>query len=305
MWLVGQDAPLHDAAVATWSSGLPDLSRYRLAVRELVAQIGRDAGLDGYRAERIMASALDQPPFAAVLAACPRGQASSAARLLMEIRDYQPSQGSAAMSLASFARISMLAQIDTMWWGSSPGFQTDSDVLESAELVDLDPLQEAGRLRFRYRHQADTLLTRATRSAQRHTLPGRMPSTAGLALARIRPQAVAWLNQLAAEFAEIAPPDTPPLWVNSLTRSIKHQRHLRSLGYAALLPSSHCVGFAADIEITWYRRFRAHRILRGLLLDHQRADEVNVIDEGQAWHICLHPGIVSGPRSVPRLRIGG
>ena len=305
MWLVGQDAPCNGVAVASGSSGAPDLARYRSAVRDLVAQIGRDAGSDSHAAERILASRLDHAAFAAVLAASPRGYASTAARLLMEIRDYQPGQGGAAMSLAAFTRISLLAQIDAMWWGSSAGYQTDTDVLESAELIDLDPLQEAGRLRFSYRHQAGSLLTRATRSAERHTLPGRTPSTAGLQLARCRPQAVAWLNQLASEFAELAPPDTPPLWINSLTRSVKHQRHLRSLGYAALLPSSHCVGFAADIEIAWYRRFRAHRILRGLLLEHQRADEVNVIDEGQAWHICLHPGIASGPRSVPRPRIGG
>ena len=78
--------------------------------------------------------------------------------------------------------------------------------------------------------------------------------------------------------------------LTSLARSVAHQRHLRSLGYLAPLPSAHCVGSAIDIEMAWYRRFRAHRILRGLILDRQRADEVNVIDEGQAWHVCLRPG---------------
>ena len=28
------------------------------------------------------------------------------------------------------------------------------------------------------------------------------------------------------------------------------------------------------------------------------AGEVNVIDEGQAWHICLSPQIVAGPRRI-------
>jgi hypothetical protein len=176
--------------------------------------------------------------------------------------------------------------------------------LRSSDLVDLDQLRLAGELRFSYRNQPLTLLTRAARSAERHTWPGRAPRTAGLWLARGRPQAVAWLDQLAAEFAEIAAPGTPPLWVNSLARSVAHQRHLKSLGYLALLPSSHCVGYAADIEMAWYRRFRAHRLLRGLLLDRQRAGEVNVIDEGQAWHVCLCPRIVSGPRRVPPPRPG-
>ena len=115
---------------------------------------------------------------------------------------------------------------------------------------------------------------------------------------------MAWLNQLADEFARITPDGTPPLWVTSLARSVQHQRHLKSLGYIALLPSAHCVGYAADIEMKWYRRFHAHRILRGLLLDRQRAGEVNVIDEGQAWHVCLHPDVVQGPRRIPAPRAG-
>ncbi|HET7013137.1 MAG TPA: hypothetical protein VFI65_04465, partial [Streptosporangiaceae bacterium] len=193
----------------------------------------------------------------------------------------------------------MLAQIDSLWWGRYRGYQTDEDVLESADLVDLDELSGQGQLRFRYRHQVDSLIGRAARSAERRTLPGRSPRTAGLWLARTRPQAVAWLNQLADEFAQIAPPGTPPLWVTSLARSVDHQQHLKDLGYMALLPSAHCVGYAADIEMAWYRRFHAHRRLRGLLLDRQRANEVNVIDEGQAWHICLRPRIVHGPRSMP------
>lgn len=195
-------------------------------------------------------------------------------------------------------RISMLAQIEAVWWGREDSYETDADLLDATELTDLDDLSADGQLSFRYRHQAETLLSRAARSAERRTLPGRSPRTAGLWLAKARPQAVAWLNQLAEDFASVAPDGTPPLWVTSLTRSVAHQRRLRELGYAALLPSSHCVGYAADIEMLWYRRFRAHRILRGLLLDRQRADEVNVIDEGQAWHVCLRPSIVAGPRSL-------
>ena len=70
------------------------------------------------------------------------------------------------------------------------------------------------------------------------------------------------------------------------------------------MPSAHCVGYAADIEIRWYRRFHAHRILRGLLLDRQRANQVNIIDEGQAWHVCPHPDIASGAHLVPAPRFG-
>src|SRR5262249_14093521 len=117
-------------------------------------------------------------------------------------------------------------------------------------------------------------------------------------LARARPQAVALLNQMAAQFAEIAPPGTPPMWVTSLARSVEHQRRLRALGYAALLPSSHCVGYAADVEMAWFRRWGAQRALQEVLLERQRCGDINVIDEGQAWHVCLRPG-VSYARLVP------
>jgi hypothetical protein len=63
---------------------------------------------------------------------------------------------------------------------------------------------------------------------------------------------VAWLDQLAAEFAEVSPPGTPQLWVNSLARSVAHQRHLKALGYLALLPSSHAAG-PARIGRGWRR----------------------------------------------------
>jgi hypothetical protein len=85
---------------------------------------------------------------------------------------------------------------------------------------------------------------------------------------------------------------------------VEHQRRLRALGYTALLPSSHCVGYAADVEMTWFRRFGAHRALQEVLLDWQRSGDVNVIDEGQAWHVCLRPGVSYGSRLVPAPQTG-
>jgi hypothetical protein len=299
LWLADRDAVTSRAPVASFAPSEPDLGSYRAAVSELVAEFAQFGPLDVERAEDLFGRRLEEKQFAAVLSATPDGRDETITRLVSEVRDYQPVTRNNSSSLAALVRISMLAQIDLVWWGRYRGYQTDEDVLESAELVDLDELSAQGQLRFRYRHQVDSLIGRAARSAERRTLPGRSPRTAGLWLARTRPQAVAWLNQLADEFAQIAPPGTPPLWVTSLARSVDHQQHLKDLGYMALLPSAHCVGYAADIEMAWYRRFHAHRRLRGLLLDRQRANEVNVIDEGQAWHICLRPRIVHGPRSMP------
>jgi len=300
MYLVGHDVARTVGQHRGTASPGPDFRQYRAAVAELVTEIRRGAEQDGRSAERILLGRLDERPFTVVLAATPAGHDGTAGQLLTEVRDYRQDPRCTAAGLAGLVRIAMLAQIDTIWWGRMPAYQTDSDVLESSDLVDLDELRLSGQLRFSYRSQPATLLTRAARSAERHTWPRRAPRTAGLWLAKGRPQVVAWLDQLAAEFAEISPPGTPWLWVNSLARSVAHQRHLKTLGYLALLPSSHCVGYGADIEMAWYRRFRAHRVLRGLLLDRQQAGEVNVINEGQAWHVCLSPQVVAGPRRVPQ-----
>ncbi len=266
---------------------------FRAAVGELVAEVGQFGGLDNQSAERVVGKRLAEPWFDAVLSATPDGRDATIAKLLFEVRNFEPGPRGAGC-LAALVRSSMLAQIDAVWWGRVRGYQTDTELLASSELIDLDELSGAGLLWFRYRHQAVTLLSRAARSAERRALPRRSPRTAGLWLARAQPETVTWLNQLADDFARHAPPGTPPLWVTSLVRSVSQQRRLRELGYVAPLPSAHCVGYAADIEIAWYRRFHAHRVLRGLLLDRQRAGEVNVIDEGQAWHVCLRPSIVSG-----------
>ena len=303
LWLAGHrtgetGGALSAPPIADFAPCEPDVGPYRAAVGELVVEFKQFDSSDRLSAELTLERRLDEPAFTAVLEATPDGRDATIAKLLFEVRNYDPCERNSPGSLAALVGISMLAQIDAVWWGREQSYETDDDLIDATELTDLDDLRSIGQLSFRYRHQAATLLSRAARSAERRTLPGRSPRTAGLWLAMARPQAVAWLNQLAEDFADLAPAGTPPLWVNSLTRSVAHQRRLRELGYAALLPSSHCVGYAADIEMAWYRRFRAHRILRGLLLDRQRADEVNVIDEGQAWHVCLRPSIVHGPRSL-------
>ena len=74
-----------------------------------------------------------------------------------------------------------------------------------------------------------------------------------------RAEIVAVLNEIADALAERAPTGTPPLWVNSIVRSVEHQRHLADLGYFALLPSSHCSGYGVDVEIDLVRNLRRRR----------------------------------------------
>ena len=311
MWLVDQDQARLGAPVSAAAAKGADLAGYRSAVADVVAEIAarsRSGGarlVERVRAERILTGRLHEPELATVLAGTPHGIPGAVKRLMFEVRNYEPSARSSAADLTAQIRVSLLAQIDAMWWGSAPAYLTDADVLGAGDLVDLEPLRRSKLLRFRYRRQATTLVARAGRSAERRVWPGRTPCTAGLRFARVRPEAAAMLNQLATEFAALAPAGTPPLWVTSLTRSVEHQRHLRALGYAAALPSSHCAGYAADVEMKWFRRSGADAVLQHLLADRQRAGEINVIDEGQAWHVCISPAGGHGLRRVPGARVGG
>ena len=298
-WVISREAATDDLSPGA-ARRQSDVAAYREAVSDVVSELASLGASPGAAmAERILARRLPESEFSMVLSAMPSGPDAAIHRVLREIRIYRQSARSSAGSLAAMIRISLLAQIDVLWWGHLPAYQSDGDVLDAADLLDLDALRRDGMLLFRYRRQASSLLARAARSAERFAVPDRVPHTAGLRFACARPELIVLLNQIAADFDRLAPPSTPRLWVTSLARSVSHQRHLRSLGYAALLPSAHCIGYAADIEMAWFRQFRADGVLQRLLLDRQRAGEVNVIDEGQAWHVCVCPGAGRALRLVP------
>jgi hypothetical protein len=282
-----------------------DVAAYRDAVADMLAELAGAYRSTGQAAiERILARRLREPAFATVLGAVPGGPDAVLGRVVGEVRTYRRNPRSSADNLTAMVRIALLTQIDQLWWGYLPALRGDADVLNAPDLLHLEALRRDNKLLFSYRLQPTTLLGRVARSAERRAASGRAPRTAGLRFPCARSELVILLNQMAAEFASRTPPGTPRLWVTSLARSVNHQRHLRALGYAAMLPSAHCVGYAADVEVSWFRQFRVDRTLQAVLLERQLAGEVNVIDEGQAWHVCVRPGAGHALRLVPEQRNG-
>ena len=267
------------------SSTPPDLDEYRHAVADLLDDLRHQAGSPALAA----AGRLEEPRLAAVLGEVPGGLDWVRSELLAEAATFRPDSPSSAKDHHAFVRVFLLSQIDTLWWADAPEFATDDDVATSPELVDLEPLRLAGRLRFNYRRQPDSFVGRARNAARRRLAPNRSPHTAGVRFTRVRPELAALINRVAEAFAVVAP-EAPTLWVTSMTRSVDHQLHLRTLGYSALLPSAHCNGYAVDVEMAWFGRFGAAGALATVLLELQQRGLVNVIDEGQAWHVCLSPG---------------
>lgn len=272
-------------------SPLPNslLLGYRQAVEELVEEARGHARPSGPPAvEGLVARRLGQPEFSAVFAHLGDGVDAAAAYLAREVRDYRPAARSSASDLPTFIRILLLSQIDSVWWRGAIPFASDADVLSSTELVDLRPLRSAKMLEFRYRAQPGGLPGRARDWAQHKVLPAIRPRLAGLRFTRSRPVVIAAVNQIARDFAA-ALPRSPRLWVTSLVRSVEHQHRLRALGYAAVLPSSHCAGYACDLEIDWFRRFDPGNMLATILLERQEAGQLNVVNEGRVWHFCINP----------------
>ncbi|NJP35145.1 DUF5715 family protein [Micromonospora thermarum] len=268
----------------------PDLDAYRAAVADLLVEIGALADASCIAARQVLVDQrLREPALAAVLDATPQGLVGARETLLLEMARYQPNERSSAGDLAALVRIYLLSRIDVMWWRDAPTYLTDKQVNGSPDLVDLEWLRRRDLLRFRYQEQPATLLGRGVRAVRRRVLPGATPRTAGLLFRRTRREVVALLNDIGREFAARTPAATPPLWVTSLVRSAEHQHRLRRLGYAAMVPSGHCLGWAVDVELEWFERFGVRDTLAELLLARQRAGEVNVVDEGQAWHLCLAP----------------
>lgn len=286
-----------------------DLDAFDGAVADVLAEtdaVRERSGAEG--AQRVLARRLAEPELAAVLGATPAGADAAASELLRQLREQRTTLGRSQHVLL---RTLLLSQVDAVWWGHVEPYRTDADVLGTAELVDLAGPLRAGRLGFRYRMQPKGLPGRLGRAAQRRIWPGRRPHTAGLRFSRARPQLVALLNEVADQFSTIAPAGAPPLWVTSLARSVEHQDRLRALGYYAVRHSSHCVGYAADVAMSWYRRFGADRALAGVLLERRTAGDLNVIDEGEVWHVCLHPAaaarlaVEGAPVGAGGTRIGG
>jgi hypothetical protein len=218
---------------------------------------------------------------------------------LEEYLNFAPCVASNASDPVSVMRIVLLQQIDVAWWSRSPSFADDVAINTSPDLLDLRSMRATGRVRFGFGIGSDRLLRRARDFAVQRLWPDHEPRGPGLSCRLARPELIAVLNEMADRLALAAPEGTPRLWVNSIVRSVVHQRRLRTLGFTALLPSAHCQGWAADVELAWFERFGARDALRSVLLEYSDSGVLNVIDEGRAWHVCL------APHAVARYRMSG
>lgn len=279
------------------------LSAYHLEVDAAVAALATvlTAGDDISAAMVVLDHAFRGPVAGEVMNRLPYSREHLLAEARRELERPEPGSASNARNQVGLVRILLLHQVDVMWWSEIEPYADDAAVERAPELLSLPTLKKAGALRFRYATQPDWLVGRGRDYLLRRLAKQRRPNVSGMRFLVARPELVGVLNEIADALSHRAPKGTPLLWVNSTVRSVEHQMHLSSLGYSALLPSSHCLGFGADVEMAWFARFGADEVLRAILFDYRDRDVLNVIDEGQAWHLCLSPDHVSAySRDQPR-----
>jgi hypothetical protein len=244
-------------------------------------------GADPAKVASVMRSALQQP-ILGFLSELPGGVERLVTQSVEDYVRFSPNPASNAQTAAGLVRILLLQNVDLLWWDDEPDFATVDD-FSRADMVDLVDERRAGRVRFSFGIASDRLPRRSGDFAVQRLMPWREPRGPGLTFTAIRPAMLGLLNEAADRVTATAPAGTPPIRVNSIVRTIDHQLHLKTLGFSALLPSVHCRGWAADIEVDWMARFGADDAVRTVLSDYLDRGVLNVIDEGRAWHVCLDP----------------
>lgn len=268
-----------------------NVDQYQEAVAQLLSRL-RAVPDDPGQLRRIVAEAVEGPAMRPVLLAAGVDPEHLTSRALAASQGYRARAAATATSPEHEVEIMLRQQVDLAWWAHAQDFDTDADLIASPEMVDLRTLRRGSRLQFRFALASDHLVPRAWKYAIRRWRPDYAPGTPGLSSPYARPQMVALLNALARDFADRAQAGgagAPPLWVNSITRTVAHQCQLLELGFSAHYPSAHCKGWAADIEVGWYARFGLERTLTEVLSSWQEEGRISAIDEGRIWHVCPHP----------------
>ncbi len=269
----------------------PEVTGYREAVDATVAEMKRTRAIEkpGLLAE-VLREYLGSSQAGPVLTRSAPDLEVLVAQATAAAAGFRPSAAATACTAEDMVKVLLLQQVDLAWWSGTTEFETDAAIAASPEMIDLADLRGGFRADFKFSVQSDRLLPRTKNYAARTWFKGWGPGTPGLSSTRIRPEMLEVLNALARDFADSCPPGAPAMWVNSITRSVDQQRHLRRLGFTAHIPSAHCRGWAADLEMLWLERFHTRDALAEVLLDRRDRGDLNVIDEGRIWHISPNPG---------------
>lgn len=86
-----------------------------------------------------------------------------------------------------------------------------------------------------------------------------------------------------------------PLVITNTLRSLEYQDKLLKQGHITPNESSHLYGYTVDVEQKWYKNNAPalHKKIETHLQKLEEEGQVNYVDYGQIWHICLSPCFLS------------
>lgn len=190
-------------------------------------------------------------------------------------------------------KILLEQQLETYWYDGFSCYVNAADIKNDVQLYDLTRFPSAFPIKFSFIvlrekgiHRIISPLERRIRGWLNHPAGG----TVGMKTIQCKPEMIALLNEICARVGQVYGKGVS-LQINSIIRTVEHQKHLAHLGYWAPPNSSHSTGYAADIERRWYynNNRRLFIIIDQILQEYASRLILNVIDEDQVWHICLNP----------------
>jgi hypothetical protein len=186
----------------------------------------------------------------------------------------------------------LLASIEYEWYGQTLLY-TDSILMNGThDLIDLRLLPE-GQAKFKFVETKKGVFSRfenAYRVRRDKIINAPSKNTIGMRTPFLKNELFLFLNDFVGIISQRLG-SRLSLQVNSLLRTIEHQKQLNAIGYSLSAFSAHSTGFAADIERAWYLENNklVYETINDELMRLQRSEAINLIDEGSVWHVSLNP----------------
>ncbi|NJR14970.1 MAG: hypothetical protein HC785_04220 [Calothrix sp. CSU_2_0] len=217
-------------------------------------------------------------------------------RELNNLLSIFPNNYSDIQRLKTLIKILLEQQVERYWYVNHPVYENDADINNDKELIDLVYSKKTkNRILFEFtilREGSSYRLFNYIHRKIRCLLNHPAKRTAGMRITKCKPATIALLNEINQNINErIGRAKTIKLQVNSILRTVVHQKYLSSLGYWAPTTTSHTKGYAADIEREWYfqEEPQIFQLIEEVLHEYYEQNIINLIDEEQVWHICLNP----------------
>jgi uncharacterized protein DUF5715 len=200
-------------------------------------------------------------------------------------------------NLKSKLRVYLLQYIEYCWYKEYKIFNRTDDILIDKDIFNLKELQKKYHIEFQYRSLKKGIFSRPQNGIRKRIdIMRRNPAgqTIGMESVYSRVEIIALINELNLKISDRYGKKIK-LQINSILRTSENQHNLINIGYNATFFSSHCIGYAIDVERKWYalNDKRLFNIINDCLSGYHEKEIINLIDESIVWHLCLNPAYIN------------